>query len=46
VTAEKPEEYYQKLLIAEQKFALKDYFWPIRIGTLEGNPNLVQNLGW
>jgi hypothetical protein len=46
VTAAKPEDYYQKIPIAEQKFSLKDYFWPIRISTLEGNPNLVQNLGW
>lgn len=46
VTASKPEEYYQRLLIAEQKFSLKDYFWPIQIGLIEQNPNLVQNIGW
>jgi SusD family. len=46
VTASKPEDYYQKILLAEQNFALKDYFWPIQIGLIEQNPNLVQNIGW
>jgi hypothetical protein len=46
VTAVRPEDYYQKILIADQKFALKDYFWPIAIGLIEQNPNLVQNIGW
>jgi hypothetical protein len=41
-----PEEYYKKLLIAEQPFAQRDYFWPIATGTIERNPNLIQNLGW
>ncbi len=46
VTASKPEDYYQKILLADQKFALKDYFWPIQISLIEQNPNLVQNIGW
>lgn len=46
VTASKPEDYYQKILLADQKFAIKDYFWPIRISLIEQNPNLVQNIGW
>lgn len=46
VTASKPEDYYQKILLAEQKFALKDYFWPIQTSLIEQNPNLVQNIGW
>lgn len=46
VTASKPEEYYQKILLHDQKFALKDYFWPIQISLIEQNPNLVQNIGW
>ncbi|MDD3868944.1 MAG: RagB/SusD family nutrient uptake outer membrane protein [Candidatus Cloacimonetes bacterium] len=46
VTASKPEDYYQKILIAKQHFALKDYFWPIQTGLIEQNPNLVQNIGW
>ncbi|MEA4917845.1 RagB/SusD family nutrient uptake outer membrane protein [Proteiniphilum sp.] len=46
VTASKPEDYYQRILLSEQKFGLKDYFWPIQTGLIEQNPNLVQNIGW
>jgi hypothetical protein len=46
VTASKPEDYYQKISLAEQKFGIKDYFWPISIEYIEQNPNLVQNTGW
>ncbi|SFL52894.1 Starch-binding associating with outer membrane [Porphyromonadaceae bacterium KH3CP3RA] len=46
VTASRPEDYYQKILLAEQNFALKDYFWPIQTSLIEQNPNLVQNIGW
>jgi hypothetical protein len=46
VTGTRPEDYYQKLLLADQKFALKDYFWPIATSLIEQNPNLVQNIGW
>lgn len=41
-----PEDYYKKVMIAEQIFAQKNYFWPILTSTLEANPNLIQNLGW
>ncbi|MFV0266970.1 MAG: RagB/SusD family nutrient uptake outer membrane protein, partial [Draconibacterium sp.] len=46
VTGSKAEDYYQKILLEEQNFALKDYFWPIQISVIEQNPNLVQNIGW
>ena len=46
VIGAQPEDYYRKILIAEQSFTQKDYFWPIQSSTLERNPNLVQNLGW
>jgi hypothetical protein len=46
LTANRPEEYYQRILLAEQQFGLKDYFWPISITILEQNPKLVQNLEW
>lgn len=46
ITGTTPEDYYQKILIEDQKFALKDYFWPIQISLIEQNPNLVQNIGW
>jgi hypothetical protein len=41
-----PEDYYTRKFIYEQKFGLKDYFWPIPISYIEINPNLVQNIGW
>lgn len=37
---------YQPQLLLEQKFGVRDYFWPIRTADIEVNPNLVQNIGW
>lgn len=37
---------YQPQLLAEQKFGIRDYFWPIKTSDIEANPNLVQNIGW
>lgn len=41
-----PAFYYRTKVIYEQKFGLKDYFWPIRDNNLLVNKNLVQNIGW
>jgi hypothetical protein len=41
-----PIKYYQPMSIYQQKFSEKDYFWPIAIGELDKNPNLVQSMGW
>lgn len=38
--------FYRPQLLVEQKFGIRDYFWPIRISDIEVNPNLVQNIGW
>lgn len=46
VTSASPEDYYVKKFIYEQKFGLKDYFWPIPTSYIENNSNLVQNIGW
>lgn len=46
VTASVPEDYCTRQFIYEQKFGLKDYFWPIPISFIEVNNNLVQNIGW
>jgi hypothetical protein len=46
ITGSTVPDYYQKLLLADQKFGLKDYFWPIATAMIEQNPNLVQNIGW
>lgn len=40
------ELYYRRKFLFEQKFSLKDYFWPIREYDLIVNKNLVQNPGW
>lgn len=41
-----PVYYYRTKVVYEQKFTIKDYFWPIRDANLLVNKNLVQNLGW
>ncbi|MDR3246819.1 MAG: RagB/SusD family nutrient uptake outer membrane protein [Prevotellaceae bacterium] len=41
-----PEKFYQPVIIAQQSFTVKDYFWPITTSVRENNMNLVQNLGW
>lgn len=37
---------YRPMTIFNQKFGLKDYFWPIGEVELSSNTNLVQSLGW
>jgi hypothetical protein len=46
VTSASPMDYNRKTFIFEQKFGLKDYFWPIPTRYIELNNNLVQNIGW
>jgi hypothetical protein len=41
-----PEDFYKRVNLHKLEFALKDYFWPIDLGELEKNPNLVQTMGW
>jgi len=41
-----PVFYYRPKVINDQRFGIKDYFWPIRDRDLLVNKNLVQNLGW
>ena len=38
--------YYRVKTLFNQRFSLKDYFWPIRERDLIINRNLVQNPGW
>ena len=40
------DDFYTLTTLFDQKFAMKDYFWPIRTFTLTVNTNLVQNPGW
>ncbi|MDR0844384.1 MAG: RagB/SusD family nutrient uptake outer membrane protein [Tannerella sp.] len=37
---------YKPMNLFNQKFGLKDYFWPIAEDELTRNANLVQSLGW
>lgn len=46
MTGAAPEDYYVRTLLYEQKFGLRDYFWPIATSYIEKNPNLKQNIGW
>lgn len=40
------ESYYRPTNIFQQRFGIKDYFWPISESDLNVNTNLVQNIGW
>lgn len=46
IAQETPQGYYRIRTLFEQKFLLKDYFWPIKQADLIVNRNLVQNPGW
>ncbi|PWG80682.1 RagB/SusD family nutrient uptake outer membrane protein [Pararcticibacter amylolyticus] len=41
-----PQFYYRPKMIFQQRFMLRDYFWPISDYNLVVNPKLVQNIGW
>lgn len=41
-----PAFYYRRKVLFEQKFGLKDYFWPIKDGNILVNKKLKQNIGW
>lgn len=41
-----PDLFYHPIILHNQKFFLKDYFWPIKESYIENNRNLVQNIGW
>lgn len=38
--------YYTPLILFDQEFMLRDYFWPLKESTLLRNRNLKQNPGW
>ncbi len=48
VTGSTPEDFYKVVSVAQApvKFTVKDYFWPIKEGSLNVNKNLLQNYGW
>jgi hypothetical protein len=38
--------YYRPVILFNQTFGSKDYFWPISEDNVTANRNIVQNLGW
>ena len=38
--------YYRPVLLYNQRFTMKEYFWPIKLSEMQINKNLVQNPGW
>lgn len=38
--------YYTPIVLYQQKFELKDYFWPIRVDEIIKSPNIIQTPGW
>lgn len=46
VSESDPALFYVVVPLFEQKFYVKDYFWPIRDSYIVNNRNLVQNIGW
>lgn len=46
ITQESAPSYYTEILLANQKFSMRDYLWPIEISEMQINRNLVQNPGW
>jgi hypothetical protein len=46
VTEADPEKFYQRVVVNQQNFSVKDYFWPIQTSVIENNPNIKQNIGW
>jgi hypothetical protein len=45
-TQREPLAYYRPQTLFEQKFSLRDYFWPVPSDEVTANPNMVQNIGW
>ena len=39
-------EYFEPQILFEEKFQMKDYFWPIKTSQTYINPNIMQNPGW
>lgn len=38
--------YYREVLLFNQRFAMREYLWPIKLSELQINKNLAQNPGW
>ncbi|HMR19140.1 MAG TPA: RagB/SusD family nutrient uptake outer membrane protein [Sphingobacterium sp.] len=38
--------YYRPIVLHQQTFGVKDYFWPIRVDEMVKSPDIVQSPGW
>ncbi len=38
--------YYTPIVLHQQQFGLKDYFWPIRVDEIIKSPNIIQSPAW
>lgn len=47
VLGETAETFYRVSVLFERpRFTYKDYLWPIKVQSIQRNPNLIQNPGW
>ncbi|GHT71702.1 starch-binding protein [Bacteroidia bacterium] len=47
IQGENAATFYQVTTVFDRpKFSYKDYLWPLRVESIQKNPNLVQNPGW
>lgn len=47
IKGENPETFYRVTVLFERpKYSYKDFLWPISVGAIQKDPNLVQNPGW
>lgn len=47
VKGETAETFYRVSILFERpKYTYKDYLWPLKVSSIQKNPNLVQNPGW
>ncbi|MBB5438322.1 hypothetical protein HDC92_001997 [Pedobacter sp. AK017] len=46
ITQKSANSFYRSVLLYNQYFTMKEYLWPIELGEMQINKNLVQNPGW
>jgi starch-binding outer membrane protein, SusD/RagB family len=46
ILQESATSFYRPVLLYNQRFTMKEYFWPIKLSEMQINKNLVQNPGW
>ena len=46
IAQESATAFYRPVLLYNQRFTMKEYFWPIMLQEMQRNKNLLQNPGW